>query len=62
LLYTSIPAYVLIYTGNSNTEQNQNLAYSIDNGKTFKKYSGNPVLRIPGETNFRDPKVIWYGP
>ncbi len=62
LLYPSQPAYVLIYTGNNDTEQNQNLAYSIDGGKTFVKYAGNPVLRIPGENNFRDPKVMWYGP
>jgi fructan beta-fructosidase len=41
-------------------EQNQNLAYSIDNGTTWIKYDKNPVLRIPGETNFRDPKVMWY--
>ena len=62
LLYPTQPAYVLIYTGNSDTEQNQNLAYSLDGGKTFVKYAKNPVLRIPGEMNFRDPKVFWYGP
>ena len=22
----------------------------------------NPVLKIPGEINFRDPKVMWFAP
>ncbi|HEX5654860.1 MAG TPA: glycoside hydrolase family 32 protein [Chitinophagaceae bacterium] len=42
--------------------QVQSLAYSIDEGKTWKKYRGNPVLKNPGITDFRDPKVIWYEP
>jgi fructan beta-fructosidase len=40
-----------------NDFQNQSLAYSLDNGKTWKKYSGNPVLKNPGIADFRDPKV-----
>lgn len=27
---------------------------------TWTKYEHNPVLVIPGELNFRDPKVMWY--
>lgn len=46
----------------SNTYQNQSLAYSNDNGKTWIKYVGNPVLKSPGITDFRDPKVMWYEP
>ena len=46
----------------ANNYQNQSLAYSIDNGKTWIKYSGNPVLKSPGITDFRDPKVMWYEP
>ena len=42
--------------------ENQSLAYSLDNGKTWIKYSGNPVLKNPGIPDFRDPKVMWYGP
>ena len=42
--------------------QNQSLAYSLDNGKTWTKYSGNPVLKSPGIPDFRDPKVIWHEP
>ncbi|HEY5368883.1 MAG TPA: glycoside hydrolase family 32 protein [Hanamia sp.] len=45
-----------------NNYQNQCLAYSIDNGKTWKKYEHNPVLKNPGITDFRDPKVMWYAP
>ncbi|MDP9046580.1 MAG: glycoside hydrolase family 32 protein [Bacteroidota bacterium] len=40
--------------------QNQSLAYSLDNGATWVKYSGNPVLKNPGIRDFRDPKVMWY--
>ncbi|MFL5739581.1 MAG: glycoside hydrolase family 32 protein [Flavisolibacter sp.] len=40
--------------------QNQSIAYSIDEGKTWIKYSGNPVLKNPGIKDFRDPKVRWH--
>ncbi|MEO8794936.1 MAG: glycoside hydrolase family 32 protein [Daejeonella sp.] len=43
-----------------NDFQNQSLAYSLDDGTTWVKYSGNPVLRNPGITDFRDPKVMWF--
>ena len=43
-----------------NNFQNQSLAYSLDAGKTWTKYSGNPVLNNPGIRDFRDPKVQWY--
>jgi fructan beta-fructosidase len=42
--------------------QNQSLAYSLDDGKTWIKYNRNPVLKNPGITDFRDPKVMWYQP
>jgi fructan beta-fructosidase len=42
--------------------QNQSIAYSVDDGKTWKKYSGNPVIKTPGLKDFRDPKIIWYEP
>ncbi len=45
---------------NRNDFQNQSVAYSLDNGQHWTKYSGNPVLRNPGITDFRDPKVFWY--
>lgn len=45
-----------------NDFQNQSIAYSNDNGKTWVKYKGNPVLKNPGIIDFRDPKVMWYEP
>lgn len=42
------------------TFQYQSMAYSNDNGRTFTKYKGNPVLKNPGIVDFRDPKVIWH--
>lgn len=42
--------------------QTQGIASSNDDGKTWVKYSGNPVLRNPGIVDFRDPKVMWYAP
>ncbi len=40
--------------------QNQSIAYSLDDGKTWFKYNKNPVLKNPGIKDFRDPKVHWY--
>ncbi len=42
--------------------QNQSIAYSLDEGKTWIKYAGNPVLKTPNLKDFRDPKVIWHAP
>lgn len=42
------------------TFQNQSIAYSLDDGVTWAKYAGNPVLRNPGIKDFRDPKVSWH--
>ncbi len=44
----------------SNIFQNQGIAYSTDQGRTWVKYPGNPVLKNPGIRDFRDPKVIWH--
>lgn len=45
-----------------NNFQNQSIAYSLNEGKTWTKFSGNPVIKNPGLRDFRDPKVIWYQP
>jgi fructan beta-fructosidase len=60
-------ALVLIYTAFDRTshKQVQCIAYSIDNGATFTRYTGNPVLdsnREVGSNDTRDPKVFWYEP
>ena len=39
--------------------QTQGIAYSLDNGDTWTKYSGNPVIGNDGVKDFRDPKVFW---
>jgi fructan beta-fructosidase len=54
---------VAIYTGHYTTKplQNQHIAFSTDRGRTWTKFSGNPVLDI-GERDFRDPKVLWHEP
>ena len=44
----------------TDTFQNQSIAYSLDNGKTWTKYAHNPVIKNPGIKDFRDPKVMWY--
>ncbi len=43
----------------SETFQSQAIAYSLDEGKTWKKYEGNPVIENPGIRDFRDPKMQW---
>lgn len=39
--------------------QTQGIAYSLDEGMTWTKYSANPVIKNTGIKDFRDPKVIW---
>jgi fructan beta-fructosidase len=62
------PPIVAIYTYHSEELrrqgrkdfQTQGIAFSTDDGRNWKKYSGNPVLRNPGTEDFRDPKVFWH--
>ena len=53
------PAMVAIYTGHAPGRQVQNLAFSLDNGRSWEAYEGNPVLD-EGLADFRDPKVFWH--
>ncbi len=55
------PPMVAIYTGSTDTLQTQNIAYSLDNGVTWKKYAHNPIIDLH-KKDFRDPKVFWYEP
>lgn len=42
--------------------ESQGIAYSLDKGRTWVKYAGNPVVKNKGDQDFRDPKVFWYAP
>ncbi|MEA1785588.1 glycoside hydrolase family 32 protein [Arenibacter sp. GZD96] len=62
------PPIVAIYTYHSMEKeqagktdyQTQGIAYSLDNGDTWVKYDGNPVINNhQGMKDFRDPKVFW---
>ena len=62
------PALVAIYTAAGGTSResegqpfSQCLAYSNDQGRTWTKYEGNPVLKARGDGD-RDPKVFWHAP
>lgn len=62
------PPLVAIYTAAGGTSPEskgqpftQCIAYSNDEGRTWTKYSGNPVVKhVAGEN--RDPKVVWFAP
>jgi levanase/fructan beta-fructosidase len=60
-----VPPLVAIYTSAYSPDsplagrQAQSLAYSTDDGATWTKYAGNPVLDR-ASSDFRDPKVFWY--
>ena len=51
-------AMVALYTSASNVQQ-QSIAYSVDGGKNFTRYTGNPVIKN-NDDNLRDPKVFWH--
>ena len=60
-------ALVLVYTAfdRFSHKQVQCIAYSTDNGVTFNRFTGNPVLdsnSAAGTNDTRDPKVFWYEP
>lgn len=50
-------AVIALYTS-AGENQTQSMVYSTDNGKTFTKYEGNPVItsNVP---DFRDPHMFW---
>lgn len=49
---------VAFYTS-AGHHQTQSMAVSKDGGRTFEKYSGNPLLATSDIADFRDPNVFW---
>jgi sucrose-6-phosphate hydrolase SacC (GH32 family) len=66
------PPYLAFFTGYfpSSGVQDQRLAYSLDQGTTWTKYSGNPIISQQLESphdvtkglEARDPKVFFHNP
>lgn len=58
-----VAIYTSAYTAASGRDgiQAQSLAYSTDDGQTWTKYAGNPVIDL-NSREFRDPKVFWHEP
>ena len=62
---TENPPFVAIYTyhdmagekSGGGDYQKQAIAYSLDKGRTWIKFEGNPVLPNQGIKDFRDPKI-----
>ena len=50
---------VAVYTSTEGGEA-QSLAYSSDRGRSWQRFSGNPVIPNDGRKDFRDPKVFWH--
>ena len=46
-----------MYTS-AGVNQTQSIAWSNDGGRTFRKYSGNPVI-VSDASDFRDPKMFY---
>ncbi len=55
---TSDSDVVAFYT-TAGHHQTQSMAISKDNGLTFEKYAGNPVI-TSDKPDFRDPNVFWH--
>jgi len=58
------PAMLLFYTSDDHTRGLQSMAYSLDRGRTFTKFKGNPLLdsrpRWNNSRDTRDPHVFWH--
>ncbi|RYY37880.1 MAG: 2,6-beta-D-fructofuranosidase [Sphingobacteriaceae bacterium] len=59
------PAMIATYTVDGKDRQVQSMAYSLDKGRTWTKYSKNPLIDSKEKWNSRDtrdPRVFWYAP
>ncbi|TCN26836.1 fructan beta-fructosidase [Mesobacillus foraminis] len=53
-------AMIAIFTHAGEKDQVQSIAYSLDKGRTWETYKGNPVMPDPPIPDWRDPKVFWH--
>jgi len=59
----NVPAMIAFYTVDSPEKQIQCMAYSLDKGRTWTKYSKNPLIDSKEKwksKDTRDPRVFWY--
>ena len=49
---------IVAYYTSAGARQTQSMAYSLDDGQTFTKYAGNPVI-VSDVPDFRDPHIFW---
>ena len=59
------PALIAAYTVTVPGRQRQFIAYSNDEGLTFTKYDGNPIIDSHDKwqtADTRDPRIFWYAP
>jgi fructan beta-fructosidase len=59
------PAMIATYTVDGHQKEVQCMAYSLDKGRTWTKYKGNPLIDSKAKWNSsdtRDPRVFWYQP
>jgi fructan beta-fructosidase len=60
-----LPAMIAVYTADSPEKQVQCMAYSLDKGRTWTKYQGNPLIDSKEKwdsKDTRDPHVFRYAP
>ncbi|QQV77634.1 glycoside hydrolase family 32 protein [Sphingomonas aliaeris] len=57
----TVPPMLAYFTAHDDAtkRQTQHIAYSLDRGRTFKHYAGNPIIDL-GLEHFRDPKVFFH--
>src|SRR5690606_30934055 len=48
---------IAFYTSN---KCGQRIAFSTDKGRTWEKYTGNPIIPFDENDDARDPKVFWH--
>lgn len=61
LFYTNQPVGPSSVTQGDFPKNTQDMAYSTDGGRTFRKYAGNPILRT-ADYRDRDPMVLFHRP